>query len=332
MSVFRGDDVVDGGGDQYLALQLQQLGVGNTLPAGEIRHRAAGLSVSQQLGDIQPIRRVNPSLDVTRRDYLATHGVNQPGRPGPDVPEPLYSNPGTGGVQAVDLGSLLQHVGNAAAGRRLPAQRAAEFHGFARDDGGGMAVELTVGVHHPGHRLSVGTQVRCGNITVGRQEVRDVQGVAASEPVQLPDAQAARVALNAALGASVGKLHQGRFPGHQRGQGPHLVQVRRGMIPHAPFVWPAGAVVLNPVPAEHLNSPIVHPNWDLYLKLAPGPPQHISEATGQIEPFGSPVKKEVHLFEGSHCLFQFHRRGLLKCAPNSGGHGFPLSQDNRIGR
>ena len=87
------------------------------------------------------------------------------------------------------------------------------------------------------------------------------------------------------LGAAVGNVHDGGFPGHERGQGAHLVRVDFVVIAQAPLHRPAGTVVLHAVADKGRDFAVVALEGHLDLEFALGNQQqglHVFRQAHQI--------------------------------------------------
>ena len=125
---------------------------------------------------------------------------------------------------------------------------------FAGDDAGGdVPLHHRDGVHDPGHDPGVGVHVRSGDVTVGAEQRRDVEGVPPGEPLQLPFRQRGRVDDNPALRAAERDVDDGALDRHVRGERHHLAHVDRGVEPDSALAGPARRAVLHPPTREHLE-------------------------------------------------------------------------------
>ena len=206
-----------GGGNEKIAVQFQQLFIGNLL-CSRHPHDRSGLSL--MLDDARHIQTrliVDSSPCIADRDHFAANLQQQPGGPRTSVPEPVNGHAGAVGVHSQVLGGLDHREDHPTPSRRVAAHRTAQLEGLARNDPRGMPVDETIRIHHPGHHLSVGAQVRSGDIAINGQDMLDVLGVAAGHFVKLYLTHRARVALNAALGPAEGDVNQRGLPGHERG-------------------------------------------------------------------------------------------------------------------
>ena len=160
-----------------------------------------------------------------------------------------------------------------------------------------MAVNLPVGIHHPGHHLGVGSQVRGRDVPVGGQEVLNIRGVTPGEAVEFTLTQAGGIALDAALGSAEREIQEGVFPSHKGRERTDFVQVGQRVIADATLVGAAGAIVLDPIAAENLDPAIVHAHRHLDSEFAPGAAEHLAQAVGEVEAVGGPIDEIVDLFK-----------------------------------
>ena len=84
-----------------------------------------------------------------------------------------------------------------------------------------------VRVVDPGHRLSIGVQVGCGDVGVRADVVSECADEPASDPPFFLDRELAGVAGHPALGTAERNARQGTFPCHPGGERHHLVLVDR---------------------------------------------------------------------------------------------------------
>ena len=115
-----------------------------------------------------------------------------------------------------------------------------QLHGLTGNDSGCVAVALAVGVHHPCHRLGVCPHVRTRDVSVDAENIRDVLSVSTSHSIELILAHLQWIALDAALRAAEGDIHECALPGHQLSECAYLVQIGGRVIASAAFVRTAG--------------------------------------------------------------------------------------------
>src|SRR6185369_642909 len=93
---------------------------------------------------------------------------------------------------AAEVGKKLEgENADAAAGGFLTTFDAVVLDGLAGDAGGVEAVIFLPLITHPGHFAPGGAHVRRGNVLIGAEDVVDLVNEAASDPLQLLDAELA---------------------------------------------------------------------------------------------------------------------------------------------
>ena len=132
-------------------------------------------------------------------------------------------------------------------------------------------------VHDPGHDLGVGVDVGRGDVAVRPEDRRDVEGVAAREPLELaPRQRAAGRRLHAALRAAERDVHDRALDRHVRGQRADLVHVDARVEAQAALAGAAARVVLDPPAGVHLDAPVVEANRDRDLEDPLGRDDHLA--------------------------------------------------------
>src|SRR5205085_1489959 len=153
---------------------------------------------------------------------------------------------------------FLAGVHHPAAGGLLAAFAAADADRLARDHAGHrVAAVHRVGVHHPGHDLSVGVHVGRRDVAIRTDHVANLGGEAAGHALQLAPAQRFGIARHAAFGAAVRDLHTRALPRHQHGQRADLVQVGLGMEANATLGRAARQVVPDAIASEDAARAVV---------------------------------------------------------------------------
>ena len=109
-----------------------------------------------------------------------------------------------------------------------------------------------------------------------------------------------RIDGNAPFGAAVGKIDDGRFPGHQRRQRTDFVQIDLRMVAQAALHRPARIVVLHPVADERGQFAVVQLDGNFHLHFAARNQQQPPHVVGQIHLIGGPIEIQPRGVESAH--------------------------------
>ncbi len=163
-----GDLVLQRGGDQHVAIDGQELLVGDRLAAGVAFDQVGILAgIGQHVTGVKSIRVVQAAAHVADGDDPGALILQQISRDRTDVAEALHSHP-----RALDRDiQVLERPDNgmhhAATGGFVAAQRPAQRDGLAGDYAGrGGALDHGISVHDPGHRLCAGVHVGGGDVVI----------------------------------------------------------------------------------------------------------------------------------------------------------------------
>jgi hypothetical protein len=176
-------------------------------------------------------------------------------------------------------------------GRLAAAERAADLDRFAGDHlRHREAVVHRVGVHDPGHRPGVGPHIRRRDVPLRTEQRPDLSRVAAGQPLQLADRQAPGGAGDAAFGPAEGDADQGALPGHGHRHRAHLVEVHVRRVADAALGRAARQVVLDAVPLEDGQRPVVDEDREAHRQLALAGAQDGVQGGMQVEALGNSVE------------------------------------------
>src|SRR2546421_2556574 len=204
----------------------------------------------------------------------------------------------------------LAHGVEAAARRRLASPlRAAQRDGLSRHDAEfGVAVNHRKCVHDPGHRLLVCVNVGRGDVAVGADDGRDLEGVAPRETFEFTLRHRLRVAHHAALAAAVRYADRRALPGHPRGERLHLVERDVGVEAYAALRGAARDVVLHAVALEDSNLAAVHPDGDGDDELPLGVLQDLAHGLVEVEVVRGCLELPLRDLEGVQFFLSRTRR------------------------
>jgi hypothetical protein len=169
-----------------------------------------------------------------------------------------------------------------------------------RHHGRAEAVVLGVLVHDPGHFLRARAHVGRGDVAVGPDDVVQFVDKLAGDPLEFAPAERERIDGDASFGAAVGQIDHGRFPGHQRCQRAHFVEIDLRMKPQPPLHRPPRIVVLHAVADERSQLAVVHLDRDLDLHLALGHQQQAAHIVAEVHVIGGPIEIHLRGVESAH--------------------------------
>ncbi len=317
------DDALERGRHEDVDVQLEQLGVGDGVRAGEADDGVrTALEVLEQRGRVQPPGVVDAALPVRHRHHEAAGVVQELRRQAADLAEALH---GDRGAAVVHTGLAQRGEGgvhDAAAGRAATPLGAADADRLAGDDAGHrVALVGAERVHHPGHRLLVRADVRGRDVLLRADDRHDLAGVATGHPLELVAAEQPRVDGHAALRAAVRDADERALPRHPHREGADLVHVRVGVEADAALGRAAGEVVLHAVALEDLQRAVVAPQRDRDLHRPAGRREHLVHALVEAELLDRLVELVQRAVERGHACG--HARSSLDPArsPLTGQRG-----------
>ena len=211
------------------------------------------------LGDVEAVRVVDAAGRVGDGDDRRALLADQPGRDRAGVAEALDRDARLRQVHP-EVARRLDDGVDAATGRRLVAALgAAEADRLAGDDArDGVARVHRIGVHHPGHDLGVGVDVRGRDVLLGADQDLDLGEEAAGQALELLLAELLGIDDDAALAAAVRDADDRALPGHPHREGLDLVERDVLVVADAALGRAAAEVVLDAVAGEDLDRPVVH--------------------------------------------------------------------------
>ena len=267
-SVGGGDDLAHRRRSEEVALEREQLGVGDAIAVTGIDEEPTGVRVRLERRDVEAALVGDAARHVRHRHDLGAPLVQLPRHVPAYVAEPLDGDALADERQVVVLAERLEHVDASEAGGGLAAWGTAEGEGLARDHCRAVPEAVGVLVHDPRHDLGVGVDVGSGDVLVGPEDRTDHQCEAPGHALELVRAQLRRVHLDATLGPAERDVDQRRLPGHQRCEGANLVLVDARVVADAALVGATAVVVLHAEAADHAHRAVVEANGDLDRDLA----------------------------------------------------------------
>ena len=179
-----------------------------------------------------------------------------------------------------------------AAGRRLVAAfGAAQADRLAGHDARDRVARVhRIGVHHPGHDLGVGVDVRGRDVLLGADEDLDLGEEPAGQALELLLAELLGIDDDAALAAAVRDADDRALPGHPHREGLDLVERDVLVVADAALGRTAAQVVLDAVAGEDLDRPVVHVDREVAGEFAPRLAQDEPHPGVQVEPLGGEIE------------------------------------------
>ena len=180
------DLVLDRGGDEDVAVQLEELGVGDLVRAREPDHRARLALPGVDLLRVQPLGVVHAPAGVRHRDDACADLGHELRGERAGVPKALHHDLRVFQIHAQMLGRLDDRVHGAPRGGLVASLAPADRQRLAGHNGErGVALVHRVRVHDPGHRLRVRVHVGRGYVAIRTDEQLDLRGVAARQRLEL---------------------------------------------------------------------------------------------------------------------------------------------------
>ena len=269
------------------------------------------------LGDVEAGRVVDAAGRVGHGDDGRALLADQPGRDRAGVAEALDRDARLGQVHAEVAGRLDDGV-DAAAGRRLVAALgAAEADRLAGDDARDRVAGVhRVGVHHPGHDLGVGVDVRRRDVLLGPDQDLDLGEEAPGQALELLLAELLGIDDHAALAAAVRDADDRALPGHPHREGLDLVERDVLVVADAALGRAAAEVVLDAIAGEDLDGAVVHVDREMDGELAARLAQDEAHAGIQAEALGREVELSLRDFprvDPRSDVLGCHGRCVLTC-------------------
>ncbi len=146
-----------------------------------------------------------------------------------------------------------------------------------------LAGDLRILVHHPGHDLGGGVDVRRRHVLLRADDPPDLVDVGPAQPLQFTLGHLLGVADDAALAAAEGQVEERTLPGHPGGQRADGVDGLVGMEADSALAGSLGVVVLDAESLKHLQRAVVHADRNRNVKFARRNPQDRLHAGIQME-------------------------------------------------
>ena len=218
----------------------------------------------------------------------------------PTLPNPWIATRVFSRLAAEPAQELRHDDPDAAAGCFFAAMQTVQLHRLAGDTRRRETVILFVLIRDPGHRLGARAHVGSRDIAVGAEHVVDFVDEFSSDPFEFAAAVFTRVDRDPPFGSAVGKIHDGRLPGHQCSQRAHLVEIDFVVVTQPSFHRPARVIVLDAVPLKNSQFAVVQFDGDLDGDFAARRDEQFAHARGQFQNIRSLIKVLTRAVERFH--------------------------------
>src|SRR5579875_370967 len=255
--------ILKGCGNQNVDVEREELAVCDLARPRHPRDRPGLLLVLQDLLRVKSGARFDSTARVSDGNDLSAELVEKESAPRPGVAVSLDSG-GRALEGDVPDSRGLPRADDAASRRRVVSPLGtAEKNGLSRHTFRYLVpLDLGVGVENPSHGLRIGVDVRCGDVPVWSDEIRNHRSVSSSQLLLLSERHRFGVAYHATLSASVRNVDDRALPSHPGCERLDLVKGDVGVIPDPAFARAPCVAVLHPVALKVLQPPVVHLDWN----------------------------------------------------------------------
>ena len=291
LGVVPGDLVLHGARGEDVAGKLEQVRIADRLRTRETHDRPVLGSPGVHGLDVQATLAVDATDDVRDSHDAGAHLMQEQRHRSADIAEALDDDPGADQLEADVTSSFHDAEHGAATGGLGATLRAAEADGLAGHHAGHRVADVhRVGVHHPGHGLSVRVQVRGRDVLLGTDQDADRGGIATRETLELAHRELLGVDAHTSLAATEGDAHHGALPGHPHGQCANHAGRDVRVVAETALGGTPTQVVLDAVAGEELHAAVIHVHREGHDKFALGLTQDGPQRRVEIEPVGGDVE------------------------------------------
>src|SRR3989339_306793 len=273
--VFLGDHVFQCRGEENVHVQFEELRIADRLRAREAADRGGLRLVLRNGFPVEPAFVHDATFRVADGDNLgAEPRLREEGRVEAGVAETLDGDRCLRQVDPQLMGRLANREEPTAGCRVAAAGGAAKCEGLPGDGAKLVpAGDLRKLVHHPGHHLRGGVDIRGRHILLRADDPSDLVDVGPAQPLLFTLGHLLGVADHAALPAAQRQVEQGTLPGHPGGQRADGVYGLIGMETDSTLAGSLGVVVLDAESLEYLYRSVVHADRNRNVEFARGHPQ-----------------------------------------------------------
>ena len=282
--IIQRDHVFQRRGNQNFALHRQQIVVRNPRSARHAHYCPGAFLVPHRLQRIDPARIENSAARIADRHHPRLLLRKQPRGLRTGIAESLNRHARSAQGHLLHLTSLFDHHQASARRRILATFAAADRHRLAGHHAESRkSLGHRVGIHHPGHRLRIGIDVRRRNILLGPDQRQNFRRIAPRHPLELWLAHPLRIANHAALAAAKGNVRSRRLPRHPHRQRLHFIRRNSRMVAKTALRRSARHVVLHAIAGKNLHLPVIHLRGDGNFQHALGRAQDLPQSRIQLQ-------------------------------------------------
>src|SRR5690625_3318925 len=199
-----------------------------------------------------------------------------------NIAKALYTNACSLQVQVAFTGRLGSGNKHTAPSGLLAAQTTAQSDGFACDNPTVVgAIESRIGIHHPGHDLTVGIYIRRRNIMLRTNDRPYFRSISAGDACQFLSGIVLGIDAHPSFGSPERDINGGTFDRHPGRERHHLAQIDLRMKAYATFARPPGNIMLHAVAFKMGNVAVIQLNGDIHDEYPLGPFERFCPA-GQL--------------------------------------------------
>lgn len=289
--VFLGDDSFKSSRDEDVTLSSEHfLGI-DCFGFREPRHPAGFSDMLSQLVGIETVVIPDRSGNIGNPAHFHPIGRHGFDGIGTDIPESLHDGGGALNRESGLVEGAGGKEGDAVSRGLGAAFTSLKIHGLPGNDFGNKATGVgRIGIEDPRHVLGGGADIGRHDIDFRSDERRDFLGKATGQTFLLGHAELARVAGDAALAASVGKIHERTFPVHPHRQSGHFANLDLRVKTNTAFDGATGKVMLDTVAEKNLGATVVHVNRQAESQDSFGPFATFPDRLVELEKIGDAVK------------------------------------------
>jgi hypothetical protein len=309
------DDLLDGGRDQDVALELHELvGVHIGLSGGSVVALKSATLVPPVLDgvNIQTTWVVNGRVVLDNANNFSTVLLHELGSPVADSAESLDDDSLASKTLTIKV-RLLNEGGHAEEllGAVVDTEASGLSAAFNATLGGeltshttlsidvSLTVHVNVGVLDPGHNLFSGAEIWAEAVNLGSNEalLGEFHGISSRDSLDFTLGVLLGVNFNSTLCAAEGNVSDRQLESHEGGEGHHLLEIDVLIVPGAALHGELVVLVLGTVAEDLLHLAVIALDWDGEADHVVADLDHVQVVLGDVGSRGSAVEEEFDLLQ-----------------------------------